>query len=122
MQRQNVHYHQLCDCKTQMCSYWSINSHQQASGSNQAQASFVSLKQDTWQAMEKLVDDGLVKQIGISNFSCKKIDDLLSYARIKPAVLQVEVHPYFRNQQVVDHCKAKASFYNAPDCFYLNDE
>ncbi len=60
--------------------------------------------------MEKLVDDGLVKHIGISNFSCEKIDDLLSYARIKPAVLQVEVHPYFRNQQVVDHCKTKASF------------
>lgn len=59
--------------------------------------------------MEKLVDDGLCKQIGISNFSCKKIDDLLSYARIKPAVLQVEVHPYFRNQQVIDHCKTKAS-------------
>lgn len=59
--------------------------------------------------MEKLVDDGLVKQIGISNFSCKKIDDLLSYARIKPAVLQVEVHPYFRNQQVVDHCKTKVA-------------
>lgn len=34
--------------------------------------------------MEKLVDDGLVKSIGISNFSCKKIDTLLSYARIKP--------------------------------------
>lgn len=60
--------------------------------------------------MEKLVDDGLVKHIGISNFSCMKIDDLLSYARIEPAVLQVEVHPYFRNQQVVDHCKTKASF------------
>ena len=60
--------------------------------------------------MEKLVDDGLVKHIGISNFRCEKIDDLLSYARIKPAVLQVEVHPYFRNQQVVDHCKTKASF------------
>jgi len=63
--------------------------------------------QDTWQEMEKLVDDGLVKSIGISNFSCKKIDTLLSYARIKPVAVQVEVHPYFRNQKLVDHCKAK---------------
>ena len=53
------------------------------------------------------MDDGLVKSIGISNFSCKKIDELLSYARIKPAAVQVEVHPYFRNQKLVDHCKAK---------------
>ena len=57
--------------------------------------------------MEKLVDDGLVKSIGISNFSCKKIDALLEYARIKPVAVQVEVHPYFRNQKLVDHCKAK---------------
>lgn len=55
------------------------------------------------------MDDGLVKSIGISNFSCKKIDDLLSYARIQPAAVQVEVHPYFRNQKLVDHCKAKVS-------------
>ena len=66
--------------------------------------------QDTWQEMEKLVDDGLVKAIGISNFSCKKIDTLLSYARIKPVAVQVEVHPYFRNQKLVDHCKAKVHF------------
>lgn len=63
--------------------------------------------QDTWQEMEKLVDDGLVKSIGISNFSCKKIDTLLEYARIKPVAVQVEVHPYFRNQKLMDHCKAK---------------
>ncbi len=61
--------------------------------------------------MEKLVDDGLVKSIGISNFSCKKIDTLLSYARIKPVAVQVEVHPYFRNQKLVDHCKAKVCWW-----------
>ena len=66
--------------------------------------------QDTWREMEKLVDDGLVKSIGISNFSCKKIDALLEYARIKPVAVQVEVHPYFRNQKLMDHCKAKVCF------------
>lgn len=40
--------------------------------------------------MEKLVDDGLVKAIGVSNFSVKKLEDLLSYARIVPAVHQVQ--------------------------------
>lgn len=66
--------------------------------------------QDTWQEMEKLVDDGLVKSIGISNFSCKKMDTLLEYARIKPVAVQVEVHPYFRNQKLMDLCKAKVRF------------
>jgi diketogulonate reductase-like aldo/keto reductase len=45
--------------------------------------------QETWQAMEKLIDEGLVKSIGISNFSVKKVEDLLKYARFTPAVNQV---------------------------------
>eukprot|EP00891_Asterochloris_glomerata_P005337 jgi/Astpho2/5337/Aster-05888 len=63
--------------------------------------------QDTWEAMEKLVDEGLVKSIGVSNFSCKKLGDLLKVARIKPAVDQVELHPYFRNDQLQSFCKEK---------------
>ncbi|KAK4046258.1 D-xylose reductase [Microbotryomycetes sp. JL221] len=62
--------------------------------------------QETWQAMEKLVDEGLVKHIGISNFMCTLIMDLLRYARIKPAVLQVEMHPYHVQQELVNFCKA----------------
>ena len=57
--------------------------------------------------MEKLVDEGLVKSIGVSNFSCKKLGDLLKVARIKPAVDQVELHPYFRNDQLQSFCKEK---------------
>ena len=49
---------------------------------------------ETWEAMEKLQDQGLVKAIGLSNFSVKKTTDVLKYARIKPAVQQVEIHPY----------------------------
>lgn len=45
----------------------------------------------TWQEMEKLVDEGLVKTIGISNFNIRKTRTLLEYARIKPAVNQVEL-------------------------------
>ena len=45
--------------------------------------------QDTWRDMEALVDAGLVRSIGLSNFSTKKLDDVLSYARIPPAVVQV---------------------------------
>lgn len=49
---------------------------------------------ETWEAMEALVDEGLVKTIGVSNFSVTGMLDLLSYARIHPAVNQVESHPY----------------------------
>ena len=50
----------------------------------------------TWAAMEKLVDDGLAKNIGLSNYNCQIINDLLTYCRIKPAVNQIELHPYLR--------------------------
>ena len=61
------------------------------------------------QAMEKLVDQGLVKHIGISNFSVKKIKDLLTYAHIKPAVHQIEVHPYFRNDYNINFCRSQVT-------------
>ena len=48
----------------------------------------------TWEAMEKLVDAGKVKNIGVSNFKCETVRDLIAYARVKPANLQVELHPY----------------------------
>lgn len=44
---------------------------------------------DTWKAMEKLVEKGLAKAIGLSNFNSRQIDDVLSVATVKPAVLQV---------------------------------
>lgn len=43
----------------------------------------------TWRAMEALVEEGLVKNIGVSNFNVALLRDLLYSAKIKPAVLQV---------------------------------
>ena len=59
--------------------------------------------------MEKLVEEGLVKSIGISNFSVKKVEDLLQYAKIPPAVNQVELHPYFRNEKLHKYCDSKVN-------------
>src|SRR6266536_3226045 len=50
--------------------------------------------QETWTAMESLVGKGLTKSIGISNFQGSLILDLLRYAKIRPATLQIEHHPY----------------------------
>ncbi|KAH9326148.1 hypothetical protein KI387_006326, partial [Taxus chinensis] len=58
----------------------------------------------TWQAMEKCVELGLTKSIGVSNFSCKKIEDLLVYATIAPAVNQVEMHPFWQQKKVREYC------------------
>lgn len=48
---------------------------------------------DTWKAMEKLVESGLVKSIGVSNFNSEQITRILSVARIKPVMNQVGDHP-----------------------------
>ncbi|XP_043941850.1 aldo-keto reductase family 1 member A1 isoform X2 [Protopterus annectens] len=60
---------------------------------------------ETWKAMEKLVEKGLVKAIGVSNFNSRQIDDVISIATIKPAVLQVECHPYLAQKELLAHCK-----------------
>jgi len=49
---------------------------------------------ETWKAMEELVDEGLVKNIGVCNMGCLMIRDIFTYAKHKPAVLQLELHPY----------------------------
>jgi len=60
---------------------------------------------ETWEAMESLVRDGLVRSIGVSNFSSRKLQDIMSYASIKPSVCQVEVHPYHRNDALISWCR-----------------
>ncbi|MFK7854648.1 MAG: aldo/keto reductase [Granulosicoccus sp.] len=60
--------------------------------------------QETWQAMEGLVDSGLARNIGVCNYSVSLMRDLLNYARIAPAVLQVESHPYLTQQKLMRFC------------------
>jgi len=55
----------------------------------------------TWAAMEQLVEKGLVKQIGVCNYNTGLIHDLMSYATIKPSVLQVESHPYHTQEKLI---------------------
>ena len=54
----------------------------------------------TWQAMEKLVDMGLVRNIGTSNMTTAKLELLLRDARIKPAVNEMELHPHFQQPEL----------------------
>lgn len=64
--------------------------------------------QETWQAMESLVRKGLVRNIGISNFGTSLIRDLLSYADIRPTVLQIESHPYLTQSKLLRYCQSES--------------
>lgn len=63
---------------------------------------------DTWRAMEQLVDEGLVRNIGVSNFGISLLRDLLSQARIRPTVLQIESHPYLVQSKLVRYCQQQS--------------
>ncbi|EER94390.1 probable NAD(P)H-dependent oxidoreductase 1 [Sorghum bicolor] len=60
-----------------------------------------------WEEMEECHRRGLAKAIGVSNFSCKKLDYLLSFANIPPAVNQVEVNPCCRQNKLRVFCREK---------------
>ena len=60
--------------------------------------------QDTWRAMETLVDSGLARHIGVCNYGVSLMRDLINYARIAPAVLQIESHPYLTQEKLIRFC------------------
>jgi diketogulonate reductase-like aldo/keto reductase len=60
---------------------------------------------DTWQALESLVDEGICKSIGLSDISLEKVKEIVGAARIKPAVVQVEAHPYLPQWELLDVCR-----------------
>ena len=62
---------------------------------------------DTWKALEQCVEEGLIKAIGLSNFNSAQIQTIIDGAKVPPAVLQVEIHPFHANERLVDFCKSK---------------
>ena len=62
---------------------------------------------ETWGAMEELVRAGLVKRIGVCNFGTALLRDLLAYATIRPAILQVEMHPYLTQPRLLRYCQTE---------------
>lgn len=61
----------------------------------------------TWKAMESLYDSGKARAIGVSNFSTKKLSDLIEKSRVTPAVNQVECHPLWRQSKLRKFCNEK---------------
>ena len=60
---------------------------------------------DTWKALEKLVDEGRCKAIGISDVNLAQTQAIVEGARIKPAVVHVESHPYLPQWDLLEYCK-----------------
>ena len=60
---------------------------------------------ETYQAMEDLQQEGLTKAIGICNTNTKQLDHLISESDTKPAVVQMEIHPYLTQQKMIDYCQ-----------------
>ena len=69
---------------------------------------FLSLEEvpisETWSAMEECVKTRLTRHIGVSNFSVKKIKDLLGYCSIRPEVNQIELHPFLQQKAMLEFC------------------
>lgn len=61
----------------------------------------------TYVAMEKLLQTGKVKAIGVSNFTIGKLESLLSKTSIVPAVNQIEAHPYLQQPKLLEYCRSK---------------
>jgi alcohol dehydrogenase (NADP+) len=61
----------------------------------------------TWEGMEAALNAGLTRHIGVSNFSIRKLQDLLQHGRLRPEVNQVELHPLLQQPDLVAFCRAE---------------
>ncbi len=60
--------------------------------------------QDTWKAMERLYEEGVIKSIGVSNFHVHHLQKLFTKANVKPVINQIEYHPHLTQQEVKTFC------------------
>src|SRR5699024_2930010 len=63
---------------------------------------------NTWHQMEEAYDKGLVKHIGMSNMTIPKLEAVLPLCRIKPTLIEMELHPSFQQPELYDYCVANA--------------
>jgi diketogulonate reductase-like aldo/keto reductase len=68
---------------------------------------------DTWRALESLVDEGRCKAIGLSDVNLEQVKAIVEAARIKPAVVHVESHPYLPEWELLNYCKKNGIVFQA---------
>ena len=86
---------------------------------------------ETWAAMEACYEAGLMRHIGVSNFSIKKLKALTAIAKIKPEINQIEMQPFFQQNPMLEYCASEGINLTAyspfgsrdrPDNFKMGDE
>lgn len=63
------------------------------------------VRQESWEALEELQADGKVTSIGVSNYTVKHLEEMQAYAKVTPAVNQVELHVYLQQPELVKYCE-----------------
>jgi 2,5-diketo-D-gluconate reductase A len=63
---------------------------------------------ESWKAMEKLKNEGVVRSIGVCNFHTHHIDEILKVAEHKPVLNQIEIHPWLTQEKVLDYDNANS--------------
>ena len=85
--------------------HWPGNFVPFAGASKETLAANAALRKETWRALERLQAQGKVAQIGVSNYHERHFRELLSYAKVRPAVSQFEVHPYNARAPLIELCR-----------------
>ena len=62
------------------------------------------LRHDTWRAMERILEEGKARAIGVSNYTVRHLDELLARCKVPPAVNQVEFHPFLFQRELLAYC------------------
>lgn len=78
------------------------------------------LNAETWQAMEDLYDEGLIKNLGVSNFEIHHLEELLKTARIKPVINQLNLSPAWQQKELVSFCRSQNIQPEAWQCILLD--
>jgi methylglyoxal/glyoxal reductase len=63
-----------------------------------------SKREETWKAMEQIYKSGKSKSIGVSNYTIKQLEEMKQYAKIAPAVNQIEFHPFWYRKELMEYC------------------
>ncbi|CAD8048483.1 unnamed protein product [Paramecium sonneborni] len=79
------------------------------------------IRLQTYKALEQLFQEGLIKNIGVSNFLKHHLEHLLQYCRIKPAINQIEVHPLCWDQPTIQFCQQQNILIEAYSPIARND-
>ena len=65
----------------------------------------INKREETWKAMEEIYKSGKAKAIGVSNYTITHLEEMKKYAKIMPAVNQVEFHPFLYQEELLNYCK-----------------